>query len=370
MPCARLRRPPGDYFYPLGTFGKLAGFELLHVVIRLPVVLLSFHYFGLPGVFVSLCVLQTVLWGTTTWSLREIIPLAPRHSQASSLKPYFSYGVSSWLTAVCNILQAQFSVYAIAAWVAAREAALLALAMQFYLLARGLYLPVQRSLMPLLSELESAGESARLRSWGSLMLRLSVALSCLLAISWALLGKQLFPLLFGPDFAPAYRISVVLFCSLTFLGAGLTCHTLLFVRSRAGLASLATVVHTVTILGGLAFVLIGRDGGGVTMGTAWVYFGASVLFAISSYAALRWRAGVHLPMGASLLLLLPTALAIPAIGWEAPWLLRILAVLAFMLIYAGFAVALKLVTPGEIGKILDRLRNREANQKTADAQSP
>jgi O-antigen/teichoic acid export membrane protein len=345
-------------FLPIGHVGKLAGFELFYVLARLPLVLLCFREFGLAGVFIALSIFQGVVWVATTISLLRIFPLDPRRFKASVLKPYLSYGLSSWITAACNVLQAQLGVFALAAWVAARDAAHLALAMQFYLLARGLYLPVQRALMPILSEIESAGETERLRRWGSFMLKGSIAVSCLMTIAWAMLGNDFLRILFGTSFVPAYPVAAVLFSSLVFLTAGLTCHALLFVRCRAGIASLATVFHTAAVLGGLALVLTDESTPDIALRVAWVYVAASALFFACTYTMLRWRAGLHLPLGASLLLALPVTIAVPVANWEAPWAMRLLALLVFMLGYGWLATHLKLLNGTEVTALLRQLQKR------------
>ena len=91
--------------------------------------------------------------------------------------------------ALAGIFQAQFAVFAVASWVAPREAAYLGFAVQIFALAQGLFIAARRGLTPILSELEAGGETGRLASWGGLMMRYWTAALCLATVAWGLIGR-------------------------------------------------------------------------------------------------------------------------------------------------------------------------------------
>lgn len=347
-------------FLPVGHVGKLVGFELLQVLMRLPVVLVCYRAFGLAGVFVALAVLQGMIWVTTARVLRRVFPVRLVLFRLHVLKPYVSYGFSSWFMALCGILQTQFAIYAVADWVSTREAGHLAVGMNLYGLFRGAYMPAVRSLMPILAEMESAGETERLRRWCSLILRCGVAGASGAVVAWAAFGESFLRLIFGHEFTSVYPVVTVLLASLTFLAGALTCHALLFVQSRMAAASFTTALHTAATLGGLAFVLARGDATGAPMRIAWVHFVASALFFVGTYVSVVRREGLRLPLAASLALSLPALLAVPIASWQAGWSSRLLVLVALTGLYGLVTTRLGLLPVRELAEIVATLRRRPA----------
>jgi len=346
-------------FLPIGHVGKLTGFEFFHTLLRLPVVLGSFLAWGLSGTFAALPVLQAVIWGWTTLALRRVFPLSPRLFRWSALRPYLSFAAWSFVDAGSTMLHVQFSIYAVAVWSTARDAGLLAIAMQLYLLVRSLHTAVHRSLQPLLAEIEAAGEEARLRHWSELTMGCGVVATVTLTVFWAALGRPFLKLVFGSEFLPAHLVVTLLFGSLILFSAAQTCHALLYVRNQAKAGSLTSMAHSATGMVGLFLALAHSDSGQTAPRIAWVFLGAAALFFIASYIALGWRAGLWLPLYRSLLLALPAALVIPAAGFEAGWGLRLLALTAFLCLYALAAAGLGFLSRDGLAKIVEVFRRRQ-----------
>ncbi len=356
-----------NLFLATGHVGKLTGFELLRAALRLPAVVATFLVFGLPGVFLVLPLLQAGVWVWALAVLRRIFPLRPALSRWSVLRPYLSFGLSSFVNEILVVLQSELSIFAVAAWVTAREAGTLALAMHLYLLVRGLYMAAHRSLKPLLAEIEAEGRDARLLSWSELMMAFGVAGFCLVAVLWALLGRSALHLVFGEDFALVYLPATILLASLILLSAAMTCNELLYIRNRPWTGTANTAVHTAAILGGLVLVL-GSGSPSAALGIAWVYLAASALFFAGSYVSLARRGRLRLPLGRSLLLALPVALVVPAAGWEANLVPRLLAAAAFVGLYSLVVVRLGLLDPGR--ELIASLRHRRQGSEAPKDDRP
>jgi len=159
------------FFLPLGHVGKLTLFELLHALARLPIVLATYLAWGLAGTFVVLPLLQAVVWGATTVTLRRVFPLRFALFRWSVLKPHLAFAGWAFVDTGSSMIHVQLSIYAVAAWSTNRAAGVTAVAIHLYLLVRNLYVAAHRSLRPLLAELEVADEARRLCGWSELMMR-------------------------------------------------------------------------------------------------------------------------------------------------------------------------------------------------------
>jgi len=123
------------------------------------------------------------------------------------------------------------------------------------------------------------------------------------------LGADFLRILFSAEFLAVHPVATVLFASLTFYNAALTCHGLLYIRNQPRAASLVGIAHAGVGILGIFLVLVG-DGATASLGIAWVFLVAAALFCAAAYAALGHWGGLRLPVGRSLLLALPTAPAV------------------------------------------------------------
>ena len=323
-------------FLPIGMPGKFANLEFLQASLRLPVVLCFFLAYGLPGVFVSLPVLQAVLLVLTIAMLLRAFPLRLGFSGLGALRPALRYGFSAYVGAICGVLQVQFVIFAVATWVTGREAGILAVALHIYMLNRGFFQTAQRSLIPVLSELEDAGLGGRLLYWGELMTSYGAAFSVFTAVAWSVVGPTIIKLFLGEGFAPAYHATTVLLVSLVPLSIAMTANTVLYVRGQPEGALLNSVTHTATIVIGLVLVL-GSSDASTRLRIAWVYVVAGIVFFAISHIMLARRGDIRIPLGRSTLLALFLFLTVPASFWEAGSAHRVCALVVFIGLF-GLAV--------------------------------
>lgn len=343
--------------FAVGRVGAMMRIELLRVSLALPVIVVAYRAGGLEGVFVGLPLLYAVLFPTAALGLRRTLPVAPRHFRGSELTPHLGYSLRTSVGTLAGVVQSQLAVFAVASFVAADEAGYLAFAVQIFALLQGLVLVGVRGLTPLLAELEHTGETARLASWGGIMMRYGSAALCGVAVGWALLGGDLVRLALTPAFLPAHAcgswmlLAVLLFCS------GGCANGILYVRGRAGIASANGVLFAALTLGGLAVTLQGPESG-AALRISRVYAGASALFAVSAVATLATVGRLRLPVARVVALLLPALGVLPATAWSASFPVRLAAFGGFAVVYVGGALASGLLPLRELRALAGSLRPR------------
>ncbi len=340
---------------PVGHVGKMVAFDFLRAVLALPVVVFSFRAFGLQGVFAALTVLYAILFLASGAVLSRIIPLRFGLFRWSSLRPYASYGIATFVGMLAATVQARFSIYVVATWVAGEQAGFLAIAIQFYNLTRDLVLAARRSLMPILAELEESGQRERLRYWGGLIMRYGAAGSCVMAVGWALIGRDAIAWILTEAFAPAFPCVNAILLAVVFYCCAASCIGLLNIRGRAGVAAVNTVIYAAVT--GLGLLLTVPGGSPDTaLRVAWVYVVAAAVYWGGSYFSLGLLGGLWLPLRRTLLLILPAALQWPASAWDGSLLPRSAALAAFLVVYGWLATRWGLLPASEIREIVRIMR--------------
>lgn len=344
-------------FLPLGLIGHLVTFDFVRASGTLVAVLCAFPWFGISGVFVTLAVLYGLLLVSCVARLSKKAPMARPTARWSPLAPYLSYGAWSFVGTLSEMVQNQFSVYALAAWGTLEQAGLLGLSLQVFGLFRLLVLSARNSLMPILAQLEEKGEVARVRYWGDLMLRVSAALSCTAVVSWALIGEFVVRGLLMDSFAPVYPLIAIILLGAIFYAGGVVFSGLLYLYRRQISASLVSVAYALATICGLvvAFQSAASDVAGQI---AWAYAAAAFLFFVLNYLALGIRCRLWLPIRRFFFLILPAFAVWPAMSWQAPAVHRFAALLLFLAVYALVAVAGKLLPREELKRIFQLLRSR------------
>ena len=344
-------------FLAVGSAGKMMGFDLARVSVALPVVVAGYLGAGLPGVFGALPVAFGLLAALAALTLHRVLPLRPAAFRWDSLRPHLGYSLANYVGALAGIVQAQFAVFAVASWVAPREAAFLGVAVQLFTVSQGMYVAARRGLYPVLSELETLGEHRRLRRWGGLMMRYGAAILCAATVAWGLLGHHIISFTLTDAFLPAQTCGTWMLLAVTLFSCGASCNGLLYVRGHARAASANLVAYALATMLGLLWVLRGSESGeGVALQIAAAYALASLLFFGVAYAVAAVGAGVRLPLVRTLLLIAPAALAWPAQSWDAALPARVVALFVFLAAYAGTAMALGLLPPREVAELLRRIR--------------
>lgn len=342
-------------FLPVGRISALVGFELLRAGLTLPVVLLLFDPLGLEGVFGSLGLGYALLFLAAAATLRPILGFRLSRARWSHLRPYVHYSLWAWAGTLAGIVQAQFAVFVVATAVAPDEAAQLGLAVQLYVLLEGLFVAARRSLMPVMSELESAGEVHRLAYWGGLMLRYAVAGATMATVAWALVGDVVVRALLGPEFAPVYACATWMLVCVVGYCAGATCNGLLYVRGHPRAASLDLAVYAAATMLGLALV-VGGEPGDAALRISVVYAASAGLFTAVSAWVLARRGGIALPLLRAGALASPLLLAWPAHALDAGLGARVAALAVFLVAYPALAVACGLTPARELRGIRRALR--------------
>lgn len=338
-------------FLPLGRVGRMMTFQILQAAGVLAIVLSLFSSDGLAGVFRALSWLHGILFVVAAGLLLRLVPLRPVGRPWQALRPYLGYGLSSFGAVLAGIFQQRFAVYALGVWVAARQAGLFAVGLQFYAAALGLFLAVRRALIPVLAEIEAAKDDDRLRVWGERMMRYSASLTSTLFAGWVFVGEDLLRLLISREFVPSYTPATLLLASLVLYCTGACCDALLLIRHRADRVALMAAVHTVVVLSGMGMaILYGSDR--VAVHVAFAYLGGAAVFFVLAYTTLGRVGGLWLPLGRTLLLIAPAILALAAFSWQADLTVKAAAFGAYLALYCGFAVGLGLLPWDEIRRVV------------------
>ncbi len=340
---------------PVGHVGTLAAFDFLRAVLALPAVVFSYQAFGLPGVFAALTALHAILLLASGAVLSRILPLRFGLFRWSSLRPYAGYGIANFIGMLAATVQARFSIYVVAIWVAGEQAGFLAIAIQFYNLTRELVLAARRSLMPILAELEESGQRERLRYWGGLIMRYGAAGSCVMAVGWSLVGRDVIAGILTEAFAPAFPCVNAILLGVVFFCCAASCIGLLNIRGRAGVAAVNTAIYAVVTGFGLVLTVPGGSPD-VALRVASVYVVAAAVYWGSSYFSLGLLGGLWLPLRRTLLLILPAALQWPASAWDGSLLGRLAALGTFLVVYGWLATRWGLLPASEIREIVRILR--------------
>jgi O-antigen/teichoic acid export membrane protein len=353
---------------PVGRVGSLSLYEFARAALMLPIAVLCFPRFGLEGLLAGMAALHAALLVASSSTLRAASGFRAVFPKWSIARSHLSMNGAGAVAAIAAMVQAQFSVYAVARHASASEAAYLGLAAQLYTLLQTFFLSARRALMPLLSELEARGDAERLAEWSVTLLRYATAGLAAGLITWSLLGDWLVRTLIGERFAPvAPCASWMLVASMCFCG-GATCNGLLFVRERPGRAAANSVLYSIATVAGLVLALGGAGRAeGAAVEVSKVYALAAAVFFVEAWIGLGLGARLWLSLGRVGLLALPALLAFGLTGLSLGLGARIALALALVVSYAAAAVALGLLPARELRELRRLLRApRPAPQRAPD----
>ena len=348
---------------PLGSVNLYVGLDLLRATLVLVVVVAAFRFAGLDGVFTWFAVVFVILLPIALGRLRSALPLRPLSARWHALRSFAGYGVAAFLGELSLIAQQQFAVYIVAVRVNRLEAGVLALTIQLLTLLQGLFLTARAALMPILAEINASGQTARLRLWGSLMMRYAAAISCLACVGWALLGNELLARLLPTAFAPVHETGTVILVGVVFFCGAMVCDGLLYIRGLPWLASASSVVYVATTVGGVLLVL--DQGTNTALWISSVYAIASVIFFSIAFLFLAVGGRLWLPLRQTLILMVPAVCAWPAVTWQANPTTRAAALVGFAVLYVLGAISLRLLPAEEVREIWGTVVARRRKDETA-----
>jgi O-antigen/teichoic acid export membrane protein len=342
------------FFLALGRAGVLVALDLTRALLVLIVVPLAFQLAGMAGVFILLPVLIAIPCVIAATQLVRRYPFRPRHFQWRALRSNLGFSLASLTGVFSHMVQVQISIYVVAIFVARSEAGILALTLQIFAFLQGLFQSGRTSLMPILLELETRGEISRLRLWGGTIMRYGAALSCLACVVWALLGGFLISSLLPFGFGPVHGSATVILFAVAFFCCGATCNGLLFIRGRPWLGASSCVLYMVITVAGVLLLMTWDEA--IAQHICWVYVLAAAIFFASSYVLLGCSTGLWLPLRRTLQLLLPMAVAWPAVIWQGSFGSALIAAAGFVLLYAVAAAGIGLLPVREAREIIQAVR--------------
>ena len=344
-------------FLSLDRVGHMVAFEAARAVVLVVAAVVAFGTWGLTGVFAVVAAAVAALAVDAWRRLRSIAPFSPRRFRWSAVRPVMGFSAMTMVGVTAWIVQAHLPVYLIAREASLVDAAVVGVTVQVYVMAQALLIAPWSALHPILAEIESSGDSSRLREWGGVMVRWGTALSVAAALTWAFLGDLALTVL-PDDFSDVHESGTIVLVAVALLGAAVSLNTLVYVggRSVAGSAS-AVVFSLVTVAGTL--LVVSRANGAIAPAVAWVYVGASATYFACTYATLVCLRGMWLPLRRTLLLLAPASIAWPVLDWDASAIVRAPALIATLVVYGLVARGAGLLPRAEVERVLARLSPSE-----------
>ncbi len=336
---------------PLQRAGTMALLELLRAGTVLVAAVVGYLLAGLVGVFLALPAVWIALSALAWTALRSAAAISPKSFRWGSVAPHLSFGLLYWVGGLSSVVQSQFSVFALAVWVDHVQAGLFGLTIQVFLVAQTIFGTAQQAVFPLLAEMDSRDEHQRLQRWGSVTMRYGAASTTILALGWALLGGEVLRLFLGPEFLPVHRSATVILIGAALFCCAASANALLGVQERPGLKSLSEVLYAAVTIAGLWWVLA-HGPSEVLNPVSWVHTLAAGIYFMVAYLLLGWATRLWLPLGRTLLLLLPLTLAIPALEWDGSSGLRLGLAILVPGLYLLYGTALRLLPRGELQHLL------------------
>lgn len=343
-------------YLPLGRVGTLSFFLMARAFLTLVAVLGAYAWGGLEAVAWALVLLYGALAAAAWVFLHRTAPFTPSRFRWSSLAGHVPFSLAVYVGTVAWTVQGQFSIYAVAAWATVEQAAYLGLTLQGYGFLQTVFFSAKRALTPVLSQIEAEGQTERLRHWGDVMVRYSVAASVLLILGWTLLGRDVVRFALGHEFEPVYRSAAIVLICILFSCFAECCAVLLYIRGRARVASTNLLLYAAITVGGVFQALQG-DEAGTADRVAVAYAVAALVYGLSSYLTLGFSGRIWLPLRRAALLALP-AMIVAATAWEAGFYWRVLALSGLLAAYGSAAVGFGLLPADEVVNILRRARRR------------
>ncbi len=345
------------FLYGKNEIARYSAKELLRSAATLALVVVFFHWFGLPGAFWALVANELVLLvAALFWTGRDLLQPAPP-LRLSDLLPHIRLGVTFYLPVLLfSFLQRAGNLFTQALTGSPEQVAYYDVANQYLLLTATFLGLLFTTLLPSLTALYLRGEHAAITRWQRTTMTYCGAAVYAAFAALVLLGRPLLRTVLGADFEPVYPNAIILTAAMPAVllaYAGMNCALL---EKRPSVFAAGTVAAMATMALGCV-VLTPRLH---AVGTAWAtvigYTALAICFAVRyrrEFAALSIGLAALLPAGA---LLLPCAFI------QLPLLAAAGIAAAASLLYLGLLAALHLISWSDARKLWDALRSAPAGE--------
>lgn len=348
---------------PLDRIRSYVGLEVLQSIAFLGFFVVGYIRGGLESGFVAVGAANLALFLLALQLVRKRARLSVGRFRLSRLRPLLGYNAYAFVGSLANTVRTFLPVWAVAVWSGARQAAFFGLAAQVLAWTTMLFAAVLQALLPVLSELETRGESDRARGWLDLLMRLAAASLCAVAVVWALVGRDLLDVVLGPDYGPAFAPVAILLVTSMVSAVGVAANALHFLRRRARTGALNLMLACAITLAGLGWALTGAAGSAANR-TSLVYLVSALVFLAATVGSVYRAEGDWPAMKRVLWLMLPAALAWAAMDWQAPLPQRLAAAGGFVVVYVGTVLGGRLIAGSELRYLAEILGPR-SGQRTS-----
>jgi O-antigen/teichoic acid export membrane protein len=349
---------------PLGQRRSFVELEASRVVLHMAAAAGGYLLGGLEAAFAALALVHVLLMGWSLRRLRALLAVSPRRFDGQLLWPHRRYIGWAAVTAILAGAQGWLPIFLLGGYLQPQQAAVLGVGVQVLNVLQGLAAGMRQGLLPILADFHAGGEAQRSLAWSALLLRLSSFAAGLGLMVWVLWGQALVALALPAVFAPVYQGVALALAAFLLLNIAGSCDGLLNLTGRSGWSALNLALMTAVTLAG-ALLVVARQWPQAALLMAAVLVLAALLLAVSSWLTLGLQQRLWLPLGRTVLLLLPPLLMLPLAWNDAAW--PWWSVLPVALGYGLYAVLGRLLSVAELRRLLRALRLRPAAGGVAEA---
>lgn len=333
----------------LGCTARFTEVNLARVSLIFAATVAGYALGGFAGIFLALAVALAFLFLLSLVLFRQILPVRPGLFTWAPLRTHWGFASWTFAGALCRSAQVSLPIYIVASSVSSVEAAFVGVQTQLLSVLTEVSNAGRNALLPILAHFDAEGQYARLRKWGSLIIRFGTAAGCLSVVIWALVGRELIQWILSDKYAPTYEGVMWIALAHTLLFAAATCNAVLSLRGLAKLTTINLAAYGLSTICGVLWT-VRTSGDDVSVQVAMVFAAAAALFFVMAYFSLGMFGNCWLSLRRSLLLLAPALLAWPAQAWDASFAWRLVAAVGFSAAYLVLAMYCGLIK-------LDEMRN-------------
>lgn len=325
---ADLASTPYALVFGQNRLERYAAGDPLRKALGLALLLALFQLYGLLGALVSVLAVEVCLavlyfgWTRRWFRARHL------RVDAAFLRPYLAFGLLFYLAYGLSTAWQRLGSPIIAYLVGdPREVALFEMPNQLLAISIGFTLVLTSALIPLFTRLVLTGSEAKVALWSAAMAKYGAIFCTLVFWGFVFTGRELIPVLIGPEYAPIFPNAVVLLLATVPVLFAQLGFVLSVVYKRPASYCAALVVALAAFLAA-AFALVPREG---ALGAALAMLASSVVLAAVLVA--RFREQLAPAVAAGLKALAPAVLFLPPALLPAPPATRALLVAAAAVLY-------------------------------------
>ncbi|MBA2564297.1 MAG: oligosaccharide flippase family protein, partial [Gemmatimonadetes bacterium] len=197
--------------FGLNQLGRYAFGDPLRKALGLGLVLVLFRAYGLPGALLSLLLVEIVLGALYFYWVRREFHREHLRVDRAFLTPYLRFGFLFYVAwGLLTIWQRLGNALIDLLTHDSREVALFDMPNQLFSITSAFTLVLISALIPVFTNLLLTGKEAKLIAWSASMAKYTAILCTVIFGSFLIAGRELIPIVIGPDFEQMFPNAVLL----------------------------------------------------------------------------------------------------------------------------------------------------------------